>query len=138
VPTQQDAPYDPADAQFPLRTHLGMEIGIPEAGHGAASLVVGPEHLNPNGVVHGAVLFALIDTAMGAATMSILDEGRFCASVDVHMRFIRPLSEGSLEIAAEVLNAGRRMVQLSATAHDGNGRLIATATGAFMVMTREP
>jgi acyl-coenzyme A thioesterase PaaI-like protein len=30
---------------------------------------------NANGVVHGAVLFTIVDTAMGAATMSSLDPG---------------------------------------------------------------
>jgi acyl-CoA thioesterase len=114
-----------------------MDIGSPERGRGSATLRVGPEHLNPNGVVHGAVLFALVDTAMGAATVSILDAGRICASVDVHLRFIRPVQDGTLEVAAEVVSAGRRMVQLSATATDDRGRLVATATGAFVVLSAE-
>lgn len=128
---------DPADADFPLREHLGMDIGSPERGRGSATLRIGAEHLNPNGVVHGAVLFALVDTAMGAATVSILDAGRICASVDVHLRFIRPAQEGTLDVDAEVVSAGRRMVQLSATVTDDRGRLVATATGAFVILSTD-
>jgi acyl-CoA thioesterase len=114
-----------------------MEIAAPGPGRGAARLEVGPEHLNPNGVVHGAVLFAMMDTAMGAATVSILAEGRFCASVDVHLRFIRPVSRGGLDVEARVVHPGRRVVQLEATARDDDGRLVATATGGFVVLDVE-
>jgi acyl-CoA thioesterase len=111
-----------------------MEITAPGPGRGAARLSVGPEHLNPNGVVHGAVLFAMVDTAMGAAVVSILEEGKICASVDVHLRFIRPVARGTLDVEARVVHPGRRMVQLEATAHDDEGHLVATASGAFVVL----
>ncbi len=52
---------------FALKRFLGMELSGDEAGVGVAQVVVGDEHLNPNGVVHGAVLFALVDTAMAVS-----------------------------------------------------------------------
>jgi len=90
-------------------------------------------HANPNGVVHGAVLFALVDTTMGAATMSALD-GRPCASIDVQLRFLRPAVGGVVRAETRVLKAGRRIVHLDSSVTDDGGRLVATASGSFAVI----
>lgn len=121
--------------QFPLRSYLEMDIGPGDAGRARATLPVGEQHLNPNGVVHGAVLFAMVDTAMGSATMSLLPEGQHCASVDVQLRFIRPASAGDLVADVEVLKRGRAIVHLEGRVVDGEGRLVATAAGTFAVIT---
>ena len=103
---------DPAAdyGDFPLKSFLGMEMGSDEPGVGVALLDVGHEHLNPNGVVHGAVLFAMVDTAMGMATMTVLDEGQFCSTVELSHRFIRPASSGRLAGTATVVKKGRNRV----------------------------
>ena len=119
---------------FGLRDFLGMDIEQGEAGTCAARLDAGEEHLNPHGTVHGAVLFTMVDTAMGGATMSVLDEGKLCASIDVHLRFLKPVFGGALEAAAEVVRAGKRVVHLEARVRDGDGEVVAMATGAFAVL----
>jgi acyl-CoA thioesterase len=120
---------------FPLRRYLGLGLETSdEPGRASASLVLGAEHLNPNGTVHGAVLFAMVDTAMGAATMSVLPEGQFCASVDVQLRFVRPASAGELRAEVEVLKRGRTVVHLDGRVHDERQRLVATAAGTFTII----
>ena len=42
-------------------------------GSAIARVKVTAEHLNPHGSVHGAVLFAMVDTAMGAARNLLAD-----------------------------------------------------------------
>jgi uncharacterized protein (TIGR00369 family) len=71
---------------------------------------------------------------MGKATMSVLPEGRYCASVEVQLRFIRPASAGSLVAEVEVLKQGRAVVHLQGAVRDGDGRLVATAAGSFAVI----
>jgi acyl-CoA thioesterase len=124
----------PEYGEFALRRFLGMEIDEVAAGHARARVTVADEHLNPNGVVHGAVLFALVDTAMGKATMSVLPDGQFCASVDVQLRFIRPATHGVLVADVCVLKQGRTVVHLDARVHDADEQLIATAGGTFAVI----
>lgn len=120
---------------FPLKTYLGMEVSGDEPGRGIATVDVGPEHLNPNGVVHGAVLSAMVDTAMGKATMSVLPDGQFCSTVEFSLRFIRPASSGRLTGSASVVKQGRNLVQLEARVVEGDDRLIATAAGTFAIIT---
>lgn len=125
---------DAAATNFPLQGYLGMTLSGTEAGSGIASLTLGAEHFNPNGVAHGAVLFALVDTAMGKATMSVLDGGLYCASVEVSLRFIRPASAGELIAEATVVKRGRSIVHLDARVHDDNDRLVATSAGTFAIL----
>lgn len=95
-------------------------------------------HANPNGVVHGAILFALVDTTMGAATMDVIrsmqGESAMCASIEVHVRFLRAVSAGDLRAETRVIKAGRRVVQLDSTVTDDDGVVVATASGSFAVL----
>ena len=125
---------EPGYGQFPLRTFLGMELDDVGDGRARARVHISNAHLNPNGFVHGAVVFALVDTGMGKATMSVLPDGQRCASVEVHLRFIRPVSAGDLSAEACVVKRGRSLVHLEARVHDGDERLVATATGTFTVI----
>lgn len=124
---------EPDGAAFPLRDWLGFTI---ESGDGTstASLEVDDRHINPHGTVHGAVMFALLDTAMGGATMSVLPEGQWCATVDVHTRFLAPCFGGVLRATATVRRAGRRIVHLDAVLVDGDGAEFVAATGVFAVI----
>lgn len=123
-----------ADPLFPLQGFLGFAI---EHRDGAAAAVVDLDerHLNPNGVVHGAVSFALMDTAMGGAVMSVVAEGQYCATIEMQTRFHKPVHAGRLTATASVLNAGRKVVHLEARTTDDSGRLIASATASFAVLT---
>jgi acyl-CoA thioesterase len=124
--------------EFPLREFLGMELEGDEPGVGTARVDITDKHHNPNGVVHGAVLFALVDTAMGKATMSVLDEGVFCATIEMSLRFIRPVGNGSVIAVARVLKRGRHVVHLDAHVHDSEDRLIATGDGTFAIIVGTP
>ena len=123
---------------FPLQEFLGMELEGDEPGAGTASVNITDKHHNPNGVVHGAVLFAIVDTAMGKATMSVLEEGFYCASIEVSLRFIRPVSSGAVTAEATVLKRGRHVVHLDARIHDSEDRLIATSDGTFAIIDGAP
>ncbi len=120
---------------FPLRSFLGIEIEDVEPGRAIARLRVSDDLLNPNGTVHGGVLFTMVDTAMGKATMTLLDEGRLCASIEIQMRFLRPVSGGHLEADTTVVRRGRKVVHLESRIHDTNGVLVATGAGTFAVIS---
>lgn len=119
--------------RFPLQEFLGMELlDHPEGA--AARVTVDDRHLNPNGVTHGAVIFTMVDTAMGKATMGVIDEGCWCASIEVQLRFLRPAGPGLHEAVVRVIKPGRTIVHLSAEVNGPDGKLVATATGSFAVL----
>ena len=117
---------DPEYSEFPLRTFLDFTIDDGIDGEAVVALDVSDRHLNPNGVVHGGVVFTLVDTAMGRATMSVLEEGRICASIEVAVRYLRPINGGRLVATSSVLRAGRRIVHLEGRVTvDGDDRPVA-------------
>jgi len=111
-----------------------MRLEQPERGHAVAVLDVAAEHGNPHGVVHGTVLFAMVDTAMGAATYDTLRPGQSCASIEVHLRFLEAVPlEGRLQADVRVARAGQRVVQLEGRVTHAE-RVVALATGSFVVL----
>jgi len=117
-------------SSFELQEVLGFTIERID-GESVATLTIDTVHLNPHGVVHGAVPFALMDTAMGSAVMSTIDDGRLCATIEMQTRFHRPIMAGTLRATARVTTAGRRIVHLTAETRDDDDRLIASATASF-------
>ena len=117
--------------------HLGLAFTAPPADGGSCcELSIAPEHLNPHGVVHGAVLFALADTGMGAALYPTLAPGESCATIEIKINFHRSAREGRLRCVSTLVNRGRSVATLEArlTLDD---RLIATASGNFAIFPRE-
>ena len=119
---------------FPLRSFLDFDIGDGPDG-AVAYLDVDDRHLNPNGIVHGGVVFTLADTAMGRATMAVLDDGQICASIEVSVRYLRPIPGGRLVATASVIRAGRRIVHLECKVTvDGDERPVALLQGSFAML----
>ena len=120
---------------FPLQSFLDFDIRDGPDGAVVAFLEVDDRHLNPNGIVHGGVVFSLADTAMGRATMAVLSDGQICASIEVSVRYLRPISGGRLVATASVLRAGRRIVHLECSITvDGDDRPVAVLQGSFAVL----
>lgn len=118
---------------FPLRDMLGFAV-VQGDGTGTATLEIDERHINPHGTVHGGVMFVMLDTAMGAATMSVVGEGNWCATLDIHTRYLTPCFGGRVVATATVRKAGRRVVHLDAVVAGEDGREYVAASGVFAVI----
>jgi acyl-CoA thioesterase len=133
--TEDATPREQHVPSFPLADMLGMTTTLVRPGQTMSRVTLDERHHNPNGMVHGGVLFTLVDTGMGHATTSLLDAGQVCASVEIQIRFLRALRAGTVEAETSVLRRGGRVVHLESRVHDDEGSLVATATGTFLVIT---
>ncbi|HXH20798.1 MAG TPA: PaaI family thioesterase [Dehalococcoidia bacterium] len=120
--------------QSGLLATMGLEVL--ERGDGRVLLEVegGPHLMNPNGVLHGAVLFAAMDTAMGGAVTSLLNKGEICATVEAKINYLSAVRGGKLRAEARVVQKGGRIAVAQATATAEDGRLAGLMTGTFMVL----
>ncbi|HVZ86128.1 MAG TPA: PaaI family thioesterase [Polyangia bacterium] len=97
------------------------------------------EHFNLNGALHGGVMMALLDTAMGHAVAALVAaDGAFNASAQMSTYFLEPISAGTVIARAEVKKCGKRLAVVEATATDVNGVLLATATATHAIIKRKP
>ncbi len=98
-------------------------------------LDVASQHLNPHGVVHGGVVYTLVDFAMGGALTSRLEAGERCATMEIKISYLVAVADGTLRAEAHVVERARRIGVLEARVHSGNGRLVALATGTFAIQS---
>ena len=108
---------------------LGIEPLVADPGQVSFSLQPGEFHLNPFGIVHGGVLAALMDTAMGCAAHSLLPAAVGYVTSELNVRFLRPavLGRGPLVCTGEVVHQGKSTMIASARIVDGDERVIALA-----------
>lgn len=105
-------------------------------GHATARLDTGKQHANLGGIVHGGALAALLDFALGAAVVSTLKDGEWCATQSLTTDFLRPADPGAVLTArARVDRRGKLAAFPSGEIVDAQGAVIARATGVWAVRT---
>ena len=106
----------------------------PESSDGTARLVVEVDerHLNPAGAVHGGMLATLVDTTMGAAVRSAVDE-ETPATSQLTVTYLRPGKPGRLVVTARVSKRGESLTVCEADVEqDGKTLVHALATFALV------
>jgi acyl-CoA thioesterase len=117
----------------PLAGVLGIRRERMEDGCSTFAVTVGESHMNPHGVVHGGVVYTLVDYAMGGAVTSGLAAGERCATLEVKINYLAAATGGDLVAEARVVSRTRRIAVLEARVHGDGGRLLALATGTYYV-----
>ncbi len=117
----------------PFGEQLGIKFGEPPtAGRSSCTLAVNGQHLNPHGVVHGAVIFAMADTGMGAALYPTLHAGEICATIEVKINYFKPVASGLLTCVTEIVNRGKTVANLESSIYLGE-TLVAKANGNYAI-----
>lgn len=129
----RDEPAPPPRPSNPFGRLLGLRRGAVAEGRATYTLTVRPALLNPHGVLHGGVAFALADTAMGAALSSQLGPGERCTTVEIKIHYVRPVAAGRITADAQLVERTRRLGVLEARVRDAEERLVALATGTFAI-----
>lgn len=128
--------FSPSTVWHPFADLIGLVVTARGEGKSTSELTIADHHLNPNGVVHGAVIYALADTGMGGALTSVLDDDRMCTTIEIKINYFRPGVSGRLCCDTRVVNVGSRTAALESDVFDDNDRLLARATGTFMILDR--
>ena len=120
----------------PFAALLGIRRVEMRDGRARFELRVDRQHLNPHGVVHGGALYTLVDYAMGGAVTCGLARGEQCATLEIKINYLAPVSEGLIGAEAWVVARTSRVAVLEARVHADGDRLVALATGSFYIQTR--
>jgi uncharacterized protein (TIGR00369 family) len=99
-------------------------------------LSVAPHHVNSFGVVHGGVLMALLDMALGHTVAVTLAPNETCTSVSMHTDFLAPGMRGTVRAHARLVRRGRTMAFPEGALHDEDGKLLARASGVWLIRAR--
>ena len=122
--------------EHPFADLVGFSVTERTEKHCVTELSLEKKHLNPNGVVHGGVLYTLADTGMGGALMAALPEGHYCATIEIKIAYFRPAKEGTVRCITELVHLGRRTASLESRL-ELEGKTLARAYGTFMILSHE-
>ena len=117
---------------------LGDALGIVSEsqapGRARMRLTVDPAWPNPNGLLHGGVIYTMVDYSMGGAVQRSLPEGEHCATIEVKVNYLAPVRAGTLIVETEVVKQGRNIAFTESNVTDDQGRLVATACGTMFII----
>jgi len=118
----------------PFHRWAGLELV--SVGDGTAELAMDlrPHHFNPQGIVHGGIITAVADTAIGLALRSRLPAGLTHRTAQLNVHFLAK-GEGNVLVGrGRALHLGQRMGYGEAEVTDAGGMLLARASAAFIVL----
>jgi uncharacterized protein (TIGR00369 family) len=112
---------------------MGYRLVDWSEGLAVAELVVGPQHLNISGVLHGGVLMSLVDTVCGYAGCFSTQPGRRLRAVTLSLAtsFTVPVTEGVVKAVGRMRFRGNRTFFGAAEVFDANDNVVAIGQGTF-------
>ena len=118
----------------PYYKSMGMTLAEVGDGHAVLRVEIQAQHLNADGILHGGVLPAIADGAMGNALRTIKGEGSQVFTAEVNLQYLRPVTGGTMLADARVVQSGRRLSFAEVEIRDeASGKIHARATGVFVI-----
>jgi uncharacterized protein (TIGR00369 family) len=87
------------------------------------------------GTLHGGVLCAIADTAMGVAFYTVLEEGESLTTLELKINFLKPVWSGKLTASARVVKRGKTTGLVECDVLDEKNQLIARASSTYMAIS---
>ena len=116
----------------PFADLIGLKIDEQNDGHSKCSLKPEEKLFNPHHILHGAVLYALADTGMGAAIYPGLNEGEICATIEIKINYYKPVKSGIITCVTDMINRGKSVANLESVIYN-EATLVAKANGNYSI-----
>ena len=109
----------------PFWRTVGIRLIRARGGRAECRLRMTRRHLQ-NGVMHGGAIASLLDSALACAALSRMYPPSYATTPNMHVTYLRPVTQGEVVCRARALRVGRTMAFCEAKAFV-RGRLVATA-----------
>lgn len=87
--------------------------------------------LNPYGIVHGGLIFAIGDTAMGVTIKSL---GRNAVTLDASINYLHKCNSSALIAKSEIIKIGKTTSTLRANIYNEKEELMAIMTATYFFL----
>jgi acyl-CoA thioesterase len=119
----------------PMGVMLGMRLVEVSDGEAVVEAVPSPKFYNYQMRMHGGYAATLIDTGLGCAVQTKLDQGVGYGTIELKVNYVRKLvaETGTVRCTGKVIHAGRTMFTAEARIAGLDGKLYAHGSGTFLV-----
>jgi len=127
-------------ASFPFFNHMGFEVVDMRPGWARVQVALRDELRNPNGQIHGGVIASLIDMSITQAMLltdayqQVRETRGTLSTVDLRVKYLRAMSEGTATVESTIVHPGRRIVHASSVVTDDEGRQLAVGDSILMIV----
>lgn len=120
----------------PLLHTLDFSVSLIEAGNVVFEFTPQEFHYNPIGTVHGGVITAILDSAMGCSVHSLLPAGKGYTTLELKVNFLKAITvkTGKLKTLGKVINLGGRTALVEAQLLDENNIVYAHAVSTCLIL----
>ncbi len=132
-----------ADASDGLNSNFDQVLGTewvsldPDAAVARAELR--DELRQPYGILHGGVMSSLVESLCSYATATaVYEQGKLAMGQTIDVSFLRPLTEGPIEVTAVAKHRGSTTWVWNAEVRGGDGKLSALAKMTMAVRPAPP
>lgn len=124
----------------PLSNLLGAEARHVEEGAVTLAMPTSPWFCGMSGTLYGGALALFADYGLHAALHSVVPAGTSWATLDLRVRYLRPVipDGGSIEVGARVVHRGRRLAVASARVLTAEGKVSVLADASAMLLPDRP
>jgi uncharacterized protein (TIGR00369 family) len=130
--------------RFPLFRLLGVELEDFRPGFARTRLPLRDDLKNANGMMHGGIIATLIDITITQA-MLMTDEYQrvrethgLMTSVDLRIKYLRPLSSGDAICEATIPHLGRRISHANAVVKSAEDKPLAFGDSTILITLGDP
>jgi len=129
--------------EFPFFKLMGIELVSVEPYRARLRCRYRPELCQPAGIMHGGVIASVVDTAIAQSMLltpeflAAQQEGARIVSVDLRIKYLRPVSEGYIECEAHTPRVGRTISHATAVVTNADGKEVATGDSIYMIIRKD-
>jgi len=129
--------------KFPFFQLLGFELVEVEPERARLAMSWRTDLCQPAGIMHGGAIASLVDTAIAHSIlltplyMEAHKQGGRIVSLDLRIKYLRPVSAGKIFCNARVTRLGRQIIHAVADVTDGEGKDVATGDSIYMLVAGE-
>ena len=120
---------------IPIGETLGMVPIVAERGRIVFQGVPEARFYNPIGSIHGGFLATMLDSAVGCAVHTVLEQGMGYTTLELKVNYLRALTEdvGPVRAEGRVVHTSRQIGLAEGSVVDSAGRLYAHATTTCLI-----
>ncbi len=128
---------------FPFFNLIGLEILDMEPGWSKTRVSYRNDLCQPAGIMHGGIIASLIDTGIAHALLltdafqEIAAEGGGIVSVDLRVKYFRPVSEGTIICESKIPRMGRKIIHAESVVVNADGKEVARGDSIYMAVRPE-
>ena len=118
----------------PIAKLIGFDAVDMAMGRSVFEMDASAKHHNPMGTLHGGVVCDFSDAAMGTAMATTLEDDETFTTLDLTVKFFKPIWNARLRATAHVVKRTRTLGLIECEVEDDKGSLVAKVFSTCMVL----